>query len=230
VISIDVDALLATQKTVSPFAGVTGVTGVTVSTAPSNDAGVRPLAAVTPPQPPRCDRCDTQDAEDAPSISVTPGTPGHIPGCDRGNTPEGVDIAQVPNAVTPVTPVTPQKEPREGVSQGEVAGAPPQQAHIPPLPPPPPGRLAGAPFRPGHQVWLYRGDDHTPRFAAPVTIVQMRTLWPGEQDIGWCNAAGEVTWHNARLAVAVETQESERRPQDNRAYCAAASVAGRCGA
>ena len=36
-------------------------------------------------------------------------------------------------------------------------------------------------------------------------IVQMRTLWPGEQDIGWCNAAGEVTWHNARLAVAVET-------------------------
>lgn len=39
-----------------------------------------------------------------------------------------------------------------------------------------------------------------------MTIVQMRTLWPSEQDIGWRNAAGEVTWHNARLAVAVETQ------------------------
>jgi hypothetical protein len=65
----------------------------------------------------------------------------------------------------------------------------------------------GAPFRPGHQVWLYRWDDQTPRFVAPVTIVAMRTLWPGEQDIGWCDAAGAVTWHNARLAVAVETQE-----------------------
>jgi hypothetical protein len=104
------------------------------------------------------------------------------------------------------------------------------KAHMPLPPPPHPGRPVGAPFRPGHQVWLYRRDDQTPRFAAPVTIVQMRTLWPGEQDIGWCNAAGEVTWHNARLAVAVETQESERRPQDNRAYCAAARVAGRCGA
>ena len=74
-----------------------------------------------------------------------------------------------------------------------------------PPPPPYPGHPVGAPFRPGQPVWLYRWDDHTPRFAAPVTIVQMRTLWPGEQDIGWCNAAGEVTWHNARLAVAVET-------------------------
>jgi hypothetical protein len=66
----------------------------------------------------------------------------------------------------------------------------------------------GAPFRPGQQVWLYRWDDHTPRFDAPVTIVQMRTLWPGEQDIGWPDAAGEVTWHNARLAVAVERSKA----------------------
>jgi hypothetical protein len=36
----------------------------------------------------------------------------------------------------------------------------------------------------------------------------MRTLWPGEQDIGWCDTTGQLTWHNARLAVAVETQES----------------------
>ena len=77
-----------------------------------------------------------------------------------------------------------------------------------PSPPPYPGHAVGAPFRPGHQVWLYRWDDHTPRFDAPVTIVQMRTLWPGEQDIGWRNAAGELTWHNARLAVAVERQGS----------------------
>jgi TubC N-terminal docking domain len=77
------------------------------------------------------------------------------------------------------------------------------------LPPPPyPGSPVGAPFRPGHQVWLYRWDDQTPQFDAPVTIVQMRTLWPGEQDIGWCNAAGEVTWHNARLAVAVERSQA----------------------
>jgi hypothetical protein len=74
-----------------------------------------------------------------------------------------------------------------------------------PPPPPYPGHPVGAPFRPGQQVWLYRWDDQTPRFAAPVTIVQMRKLWAGEQDIGWCDAAGEVTWHNARLAVAVET-------------------------
>jgi hypothetical protein len=44
-------------------------------------------------------------------------------------------------------------------------------------------------------------------------IVQMRTLWPGEQDLGWCNAAGALSWHNARLAVAVETQEVLRQPQ-----------------
>jgi hypothetical protein len=73
-------------------------------------------------------------------------------------------------------------------------------------PPPYPGAPVGAPFHPGQQVWLYRWDDHALRFATPVTIVQMRTLWPGEQDIGWCNAAGELTWHNARLAIAVETQ------------------------
>jgi hypothetical protein len=87
------------------------------------------------------------------------------------------------------------------------------EAHVPLSPPPYPGRPVGAPFRPGHQVWLYRWDDQTPRFDAPVTIVQMRTLWPGEQDIGWCDAAGEVTWHNARLAVAVEPPEVHRHPQ-----------------
>lgn len=83
-----------------------------------------------------------------------------------------------------------------------------QQEHVPPPAPPYPGRPVGAPFRSGHQVWLYRRDDQTPRFDAPVTIVQMRTLWPGEQDIGWCNDAGELTWHNARLAVAVERSEA----------------------
>ena len=81
------------------------------------------------------------------------------------------------------------------------------QEYRPPSPPPYPSHAVGAPFRPGQQVWLYRWDDQTPRFDTPVTIVQMRTLWPGEQDIGWCDAAGEVIWHNARLAVAVETQE-----------------------
>ena len=89
----------------------------------------------------------------------------------------------------------------------------PRQEHASPLPPPYPGSPVGAPFRPGHQVWLYRWDDQTPRFDAPVTIVQIRTLWPGEQDIGWCIAAGELTWHNARLAVTVETQEGLRHPQ-----------------
>src|SRR4030095_2433320 len=54
------------------------------------------------------------------------------------------------------------------------------KAHMPLPPPPHPGRPVGAPFRPGHQVWLYRWDTQTPRFAASVTIVQMRTLWPGE--------------------------------------------------
>jgi len=82
------------------------------------------------------------------------------------------------------------------------------QGHVPSHPPPYPGHPMGAPFRPGHQVWLYRWDDHTPRFDAPVTIMQRRTLWPGEQDIGWCNTAGEVTWHNARLAVAVERSKA----------------------
>ena len=84
----------------------------------------------------------------------------------------------------------------------------PSQEHVPPSPPLYPGHPMGTPLRPGQQVWLYRWDDQTPRFDAPVTIMQMRTLWPGEQDIGWCNAAGEVTWHSARLAVAVETQEA----------------------
>ena len=83
------------------------------------------------------------------------------------------------------------------------------QEYRPPSPPPYPGLPVGAPFRPGQQVWLYRWDDHAPRFTAPVTIVQMRTLWPGEQNIGWCDAAGELIWHHARLAVVVEAQEAE---------------------
>jgi len=87
------------------------------------------------------------------------------------------------------------------------------QEHVLPSPPPYPGCPVGAPFRPGHQVWLYRWDDQTPRFDAPVTIVQLRTLWPGEQDIGWCDAAGALSWHHAWLAVAVETQEVLRQPQ-----------------
>lgn len=93
------------------------------------------------------------------------------------------------------------------------AGAPrfPPQQHVPP--PPYPGCPMRAPFRLGQQVWLYRWDDHTPRFTAPVTIVQMRTLWPGEQDIGWCDTAGALAWHNARLAIAVETQEVLSHPQ-----------------
>jgi hypothetical protein len=87
------------------------------------------------------------------------------------------------------------------------------QAHVPSAPPLYPGRPVGAPFRAGQRVWLYRWDDHTPRFDAPVTIVEIRTLSPGEQDIRWRNAAGEVTWHNARLAVAVETQERRTSSQ-----------------
>jgi TubC N-terminal docking domain len=79
------------------------------------------------------------------------------------------------------------------------------QEYVPPPPPPYLVHPMGAHFHPGQQVWLYRWDNHTPRFNTPVTIVQMRTLWPGEQDIGWCNAAGELTWHNARLAIPVET-------------------------
>ena len=75
-----------------------------------------------------------------------------------------------------------------------------------PIPPPLyPGHPVGMPFRPGQQVWLYRWDNHAPRFAIPVTIVQMRTHGLGEEDIGWRSIGGAVTWHNARLAVAVET-------------------------
>jgi hypothetical protein len=83
----------------------------------------------------------------------------------------------------------------------------PEQEHLSPPPPPYPGSPIGAPFRPGHQVWLYQWDTHAPRFDAPVTIVQMRTLWPGEQDIGWRNTTGALSWHNARLAIAVEMPE-----------------------
>src|SRR5262245_8589951 len=48
------------------------------------------------------------------------------------------------------------------------------RGHVPPSPAPYPGHPMGMPFRPGQQVWLYRWDDQTPRFATPVTIVQMR--------------------------------------------------------
>jgi hypothetical protein len=82
------------------------------------------------------------------------------------------------------------------------------QEHIPLPPPPYPGRPVGAPFRPGQQVWLYRWDNQSPRFAVPVTIVQLRPLWPGEQDIGWRDAASALSWHHARLAVAVERSQA----------------------
>jgi hypothetical protein len=194
VIPIDVDALLATQKAESPFSGVTGVTGVTPSTIPSTHAGERHLTPVTPPQSSRCGRCDKPSEKPSPCHTCHTVT---LARCDRGNEPQGVDIATVRNFVTPATPATPEKGHRALLAS----------------PPPYPGHAVGAPFRPGQQVWLYRWDDQTARFAAPVTIVQLRTLWPGEQDIGWCNATGEVTWHNARLAVAVATQELRRHPQ-----------------
>jgi hypothetical protein len=92
----------------------------------------------------------------------------------------------------------------------------PEQAHASLLPPPYPGSPLGAPFRPGDRVWLYRWDDHAPRFDAPVTIVQIRTLWPSEQDIGWRNTAGALSWHNARLAVAAETPEGRSPSQGAR--------------
>ena len=82
------------------------------------------------------------------------------------------------------------------------------QAHPLSSPPPYPGSPVGAPFRTGDRVWLYRWDDHTPRFNRPALIVQMRTLWPGEQDIGWRNTAGALSWHNARLAVAAERSKA----------------------
>jgi hypothetical protein len=88
------------------------------------------------------------------------------------------------------------------------------EERAPASPPSYPGRPMGAPFRPGQQVWLYRWDDQTPRFDTPVTIVRMRPLWFGEYDLGWCNAAGELTWHNARLAIAVETQEAAIMTRD----------------
>jgi hypothetical protein len=90
------------------------------------------------------------------------------------------------------------------------------QAHPLSSPPPYPGSPVGAPFRPGDRVWLYRWDDHTARFNTPALIVQMRALWPGEQDIGWRNTAGALSWHNARLAVAVETKEGRSPSQGTR--------------
>ena len=186
-IPLDVDALLAQTRAKSLCTRVTWVTEVTPSVIPSTHAGQEPHTAVTQADPRQGNTGNTPEdgAPDAEAVTLVT----HLPPA-LGNTPivaQAVDTAKVKVAVTPVTPVTQQKE------------------HLPSLPPLYPGHAVGAPFRPGHQVWLYRWDDHAPRFNAPVTIVQMRTLWPGEEDIGWCDAAGALSWHNARLAVAVET-------------------------
>jgi len=185
-IPIDVDALLVKTYERSPSAGVTGVTRVTPLGIPSNHAGQEPLTAVTHGAPWLGNTGNTTEtgALDADAVTHVTQLPATL-----GNSPivsQDIDTAKVSVAVTRVTPVTQQKE------------------HVSPSPPLYPGSPIGAPFRPGHQVWLYQWDTHAPRFDAPVTIVQMRTLWPGEQDIGWCDAAGAVTWHNARLAGAVE--------------------------
>jgi len=194
-IHLDVDDLLAQTREKYPFARVTWVTRVTPSGIPRTHAGQEPLTAGTHADPRQGNTGNTPEDGAPDAEAVTPVT--HLPPA-LGNTPivaQSVDTAKVKVAVTPVTPVTQQKE------------------HLLSLPPLYPGHAVGAPFRPGQQVWLYRWDDQTPRFAAPVTIMQMRTLWPGKQDLGWCNAAGAVTWHNARLAVAVETQGRLREPQ-----------------
>jgi hypothetical protein len=188
-IPLDVDALLTQIRGKALYAGITGVTEVTPSVISSNHAGQEPLTTVThtDPLPGNTGNTPEAGAPDAEAVTHVTRLPPTL-----GNTPivgQDVDTAKVKVAVTPVTPVTQQKE------------------HLPPLPPLYPGHPVGAPFLPGHQVWLYRWDDQTPRFTAPVTIVQMRTLWPGEQDIGWRDAAGALSWHNAQLAVAVETQE-----------------------
>jgi hypothetical protein len=157
-IPIDVDALLSKTRREDPFSEVTGVTEVTPSVIPSTHAGQEPLTAVTQADPPTGNTGNTLVVGASDDEAVTPVT--RLPPT-LGNTSlvsQPVDTATVKVAVTPVTPVTQQKE------------------HVPPLPPPYPGHPVGAPFRPGHQVWLYRWDDQTPRFDAPVTIVQMRTL------------------------------------------------------
>ena len=221
-IPIEVDTILAQTSGKSSFSGVTRVTRVTPSAIPHNHAGVALLTTVTQAAPQQGDMGDIPQAGTPAAEAVTRVTLLLPALGDSRIESQGIDTAHVRSSVTHVTsvtqekepgapitlgtPDTPQKEPRQVVSQGEVAGACPRREHI--SPPPYPGRPVGAPFRPGHQVWLYRWDDHTPRFDAPVTIVQMRTLWPGEQDIGWCDAAGEVTWHNARLAVVVERSKA----------------------
>jgi len=221
-IPIDVDSLLAQTRGKSSFSGVTRVTRVTPSAIPNNHAGEELLTTVTQAAPQQGDRGDRPQAGTPAAEAVTPVTLLPPALGDSRIESRGIDTAHVRNSVTHVThvtqekepgasitlgtPDTPQKEHREVVSQGEVAGACPQREHI--SPPPYPGSPVGAPFHPGHQVWLYRWDNHAPRFDAPVTIVQLRTLWPGEQDIGWCDAAGELSWHNARLAVAVERSKA----------------------
>jgi TubC N-terminal docking domain len=83
----------------------------------------------------------------------------------------------------------------------------PQPLSVALRPPPYPGRPVGTPFRPGHQVWLYRFDDHTPRFMSPVVIAALRLLPTGEWDIGFLTSTGELTWHNANLAVRVASAD-----------------------
>ena len=174
--------------------GVTRVTRVTPADIPRNYAAQEPITTATHADPMQGNTgntpvAGTPEADAVTHVTQLPPTLGNI-----SSVPQAVDTASVGVAVTHVTPVTQNKE------------------HVSPAPPPYPGRPVGALFRPGHQVWLYRWDTQTPRFDVPVTIVQMRTLWPGEQDIGWRDAAGEVTWHTARLAVAVETQAETPPP------------------
>jgi hypothetical protein len=221
-IPIDVDTLLAQTRGQSSFSGVTRVTRVTPSAIPNNHAGEELLTTVTQAVSQQGDMGDRPQADTPDAEAVTRVTLLSLALGDSRIESQGIVTEHVRKSVTHVThvtqekelgapitlstPDTPQKEHRDVVSQREVADACPQREHI--SPPPYPGRPVGAPFRPGRQVWLYRWDDQTPRFDAPVTTVQMRTLWPGEQDIGWCNDTGEVTWHNARLAVPVERSKA----------------------
>jgi hypothetical protein len=212
-IPLDVDALLATMAMESPFGDVTSVVGVTPPLISSNHAEKRPASPVTPPDQQWCNRCNRPQTGLSDRMAVTPATPGHVGRCISHGVSQVIATARVVDTATRVTPVTPLKERRAMMlARRGVAGSCSHQAHIPPPPPPYPGHPVGTPFRPGHQVWLYRWDDQTPRFDAPVTIVQLRTLPTGERDIGWCDAAGALSWHNARLAVAVETPEVHRHP------------------
>jgi TubC N-terminal docking domain len=90
----------------------------------------------------------------------------------------------------------------------QAAAAPtPQPPSVAGAPPPYPGRPVGTPFRPGHQVWLYRFDTQAPRFTFPVLIAALRLLPTGEWDIGFLTSTGELTWHNGNLAVRVASAD-----------------------